>query len=192
MPATACQAHNKQGQPCKRPASPSGYCKSHDPAIPASERFGTPEQAAAAAELAVEAKAEIAAQRRMGLMERLRREVEDRQEDVLWPYFEALKQTRARIEKALKADKPVSTSDLDLAMRASERLLDRAIGKPMQAVELGGSGGGPVEVREAAGMLDDDELDRQLKAFQAGISAQKTAARREAKAPANSPAGGAA
>jgi hypothetical protein len=32
MPTTACQAQNRAGQPCRRPASPGGWCTAHDPA----------------------------------------------------------------------------------------------------------------------------------------------------------------
>ncbi len=31
MPTPTCQAHNKAGHPCRRPASTGGYCLAHDP-----------------------------------------------------------------------------------------------------------------------------------------------------------------
>jgi hypothetical protein len=32
MPTTTCRAHSKAGSPCRRPASPGGWCTAHDPA----------------------------------------------------------------------------------------------------------------------------------------------------------------
>jgi hypothetical protein len=31
MPKTTCQAQNRAGQPCRRPASTGGWCAAHDP-----------------------------------------------------------------------------------------------------------------------------------------------------------------
>jgi hypothetical protein len=50
--------------------------------------------------------------------------------------------------------------DLGAMIAASEKLQDRAFGRPKQATEITGADGGPVEVSRDLSKLDDGELER--------------------------------
>ena len=111
-----CHGRNRDGEACRAaPVTGSDHCRAHDPQLPAATRFGTPEQAAQAAR-GVERRAP-------GVMELLHKRVEERAEEVLAPYFEAL----------------ASADNLEQRMKAADRLLDRVFGRPRQSTELQGS-----------------------------------------------------
>ncbi len=175
-----CRGTNKKGQPCGRPPlTNSEWCGAHDPSIPASVRFGSPEQVRTIAVEAGKRSGEV--RRKLSLLESLRRELDERQAEVFTPHWVAIRQATSKVAEALERGEDVPREDLELAMRAVDRLVDRAIGKPMQALEVSGPAGGPVEVRESVARLPDDELDRQLSSFLAGADAGRAA---EEKSPA--------
>jgi len=107
-----CHATNTRGDPCRAaPLRDSQWCSAHDPQLPAAIRFGSREQAAEAA---------TGVQRRTpSLTEKLRERVERESDAVLAPYFEALD----------------AGENVDLRMRAAERLLDRCFGRPRMVME---------------------------------------------------------
>ena len=108
-----CEGTNRAGDPCRAaPLRDSRWCSAHDPQRPAAIRFGSREQAAEAA---------TGVQRRTpSLTEKLRERVERESDAVLAPHFEALD----------------AGENVELRMRAAERLLDRVFGRPRQAMEL--------------------------------------------------------
>lgn len=162
-PARTCAGTNKQGNPCKSTAvGESGFCRAHDESLPPEQRFGTPEQAGIAG---ASPKPHVP-----GVIEEMRRQVESRIDEVLAPYFEAL--TGAQLTTTHEGEVVVSdVADLAARIAAAERLLDRVYGRPKQATELSGTGGGPLVLAGAS----DDELRNVAAAI---------AAKRAAEAPA--------
>lgn len=91
----------------------------------------------------------------------IRERIEADIERVLAPYFDALDNAVVHATHegiVIPSDHP----DLSARIAAAEKLLDRAYGRPRQAMEVSGEGGGPVkasidvddpEVRKLAGQL---------------------------------------
>jgi hypothetical protein len=95
----------------------------------------------------------------------MRERVEQRVDEVLAPYFDAL--TGAVVHGFYQGDF-VLTEHPDLAARisAAEKLLDRVYGRPRQQVEHSGPDGGPVQVADvdlrALPAEDLEQLERIL------------------------------
>ena len=141
-----CEGTNRAGQPCRAaPLRDGRWCSAHEPELPAAIRFGSSEQAAAAA-TGVD-------RHNPSVTERMRERVEAEAEAILAPYFEAL----------------AAEEDLEQRMRAAERLLDRVFGRPKQSTQLGGRATGRTETYDLS-----YELDRALEEMLAGDSAEES------------------
>jgi hypothetical protein len=170
MAKRACKGKTKAGKACRAaPLRDGDYCSAHDPISPDSTRFGSPEQAAAAARFAGRPRTP----RPTDLMREI---VEDEVVAVLAPFFRAIgidievvdgelvKQPCTRPSRYVWAgpdDPAVHMEDLGAQIAAAEKLLDRVYGKPRQALEHTGAGGGPIEVSEAMDLsrLSDEQLE---------------------------------
>lgn len=73
-------------------------------------------------------------------------EVELGIDKVLQPLIDGLEAKRALVVGNGPHAYVEMVSDIDLSMKASDKLLDRVYGKPRQAMELTGSGGGPISI----------------------------------------------
>ena len=82
----------------------------------------------------------------------MRRRVEDRAEEVLTPYFDAL----------------AHGEDVEQRMRAAERLLDRVYGRPKQSAEL--SGGLSVDDQRRLDEEIEQEIEKLLEARARGLN----------------------
>lgn len=174
MTKRACKSTTKAGKPCKAaPLKERDYCAAHDPDQPASTRFGAPEQARAAGHLG--------GRPRMPRPSDLARDlVEQHVTVILRPYFRALGYDvtvgpdglqlvhegggAKLVHRGFRMGEGsfIEESDIDdlgAQMAAAERLLDRIYGKPRQAVEHTGAGGGPIETSSLdTSKLTTDEL----------------------------------
>jgi hypothetical protein len=136
MTARRCQGTSKSGEPCKAaPLEGRDHCSAHDRYRPDSDRFGSPEWSSRAG-----ASPRLRAQR---LQDALSAAVDERHPEIV-----------ARlVSLAVEGD-----------VRALVYIFDRIIGRPRQALEHVGKGGGPIEVKDAAGVdlrkLSNDELDQ--------------------------------
>lgn len=65
---------------------------------------------------------------------------------VLEPYIRGLEATRFVVVGNGPHACTEEVSDVELSMKATDRILDRVYGKPRQAMELTGAGGGPITV----------------------------------------------
>jgi hypothetical protein len=168
-----CAATNRRGQPCNAPPMRDrDFCCSHDPIRPDETRFGSTEQAAAAAQLG--GRPRIPRPREVA-----QRLVEENVAAVLRPHWlvlgydvvageDGLVLARvpgggAKLTASWQGEVSVSPhDDLMTMVTASERLLDRVYGKPRQALEHTGAGGGPIDVRDGRSdlrKLSTAELD---------------------------------
>jgi hypothetical protein len=168
--ARRCSATTRAGEPCRAaPLKGRETCSAHDPLSPGSTRFGCPAQAR-------EAGVQGGRPRVPRSTELQRRLVEEHAGAVVRPYFRALgldvdedgnvtRLERGAIVVARDKEGNVHASDVeDLAAQitAAEHLLNRVYGKPRQQLEHTGPDGGPIEVKDAAGVdlrrLSDDDL----------------------------------
>ena len=148
-----CSAKTKKGKPCQAYALKvgteidghpvkGGYCRAHDPLLPAEVRLGGKAQAAAAG-----AKGG-AAGRQPRVVDIMRERIEAEMEEVLAPFFQEMRHASFKIAVPTVVDPETGAvlehdfqeiPDYERRMRAAERLLDRSYGKPAQAINLGGS-----------------------------------------------------
>lgn len=77
---------------------------------------------------------------------------------VLEPYIKGLDAERALVVGNGPKARIEMAPDTELAMKATDRILDRIYGKPRQAMELTGSGGGPISVD----IPTDEDRQRQM------------------------------
>jgi hypothetical protein len=160
MAKRQCQGKTKAGKPCKAaPLSGSDYCSAHDPSLPDETRFGSPIQASDAGKLGGPAT------RRPRVIEKMRERVEADIELVLKPYFEALE--AKLMTTVFSAEDGVLTvmtdvPDLEMRMKAADKLLDRVYGKPRQQMEHSGpdKGGIPLELDAEGSKAAHDFLAR--------------------------------
>lgn len=148
-----CKATTKKGKSCRAPvlsaetkidghAVSGEHCRAHDPVLPAELRLGSPAQAAVAG-----AKGG-AAGKHPRFTEMLREAVAAEVEDFFAPYREALQATQAVVVGNGPSATVELVPDFRTRLMAMDKLLDRLEGKPRQAMELTGDGGGPIETRE--------------------------------------------
>ena len=115
----SCAALNKQGTPCRHPVvGESGYCNVHDPDSPVAHHF-------------LESKAGPGAGR-PSKMDEWRRKVEAEFDRVIQPLYDGL--------DAKRDEAP----DHAIRIKASESILDRTHGKPVQRSEVSGPDGGVI------------------------------------------------
>lgn len=151
-----CHGTTKAGRPCKvAPLTGSDYCRAHDPELPAESRFGSPEQARAAATGVVRKAPRV--------IELLAAKAEAEEEaERLWRV----------ISEALDADRGVvvgngPTAHVDFVadhptrLAAFREFIDRVDGKPRQKTEVSGPDGEPITVGAAANLagLTDEEIE---------------------------------
>ncbi len=131
-----CSQLNRNGQPCQAsPLKGKQVCAAHDPTLPDTTRFGSPVQAGMAGKLGG------AATRHPRVPEVMREQIEARLDDVLAPHFRALTSAVVIAQhqgQVFASDVP----DLGARIAATERLLDRAYGRPRPATAETGVDGG--------------------------------------------------
>lgn len=165
-----CSGKTRTGKRCKAwPLTGSKRCGAH-PVSPDSPRFGSPEQASRAGALG-------GRPRVPGATETARRLVEENVGVLLTPHFRALGYDvidtpdglvvlpvaggGAKLHATFEGEVIASEhDDLGAMIAAAERLMDRALGKPRQAVEHSGYGGGPIEHAHDLRGLAKDELEQ--------------------------------
>lgn len=86
--------------------------------------------------------------RKPSAVELLRYKVEEElgMDRVLEPYVRGLEATRFVVVGNGSAAYTEEVSDVELSMKATDRILDRVYGKARQAMELTGQGGGPITI----------------------------------------------
>lgn len=152
MSKRTCKGTTKAGKACKANPLAAGtelggakasgdYCRAHDPDLPDSARFGSRAQAKAAGDLG----GRPANPSVVGI---LRERFEARAD----AFLDAL-------DEALQAQQPYTVGwgeeayvemvpDHRVRLKALEIAFDRVYGKPKQATELTGAGGGPIQTQE--------------------------------------------
>jgi hypothetical protein len=149
-----CHGKTRAGKACRRaPSRGRRYCPAHDPTLAEVERFGSPEQAARAGA--------APKPRAPKLREALAAKVEERAEEIIAAYVEALAATRGVIVRIGDGqDELVERPDHAARVRAADALLDRVHGRPKQQTEISGPDGGPVPVGEAIDLsrFSDEDL----------------------------------
>jgi hypothetical protein len=121
-----CKGTTVKGQPCKRvPRKDEDYCDAHNSELPAELRFGSPQQARAAA---------TGVKRKYPrLRETVEQKIEEKAERIVQAGIEALDATRLSISE----DGEVHVHpDYGVRLRAHDTLLSRALGKPGQSMEI--------------------------------------------------------
>ncbi len=152
-----CKGTNKAGERCgAAPLKGSDYCRAHDPKRPDGDRFGSPEQAAAAG---ASEKPRVPK-----LTEVLQRRVEEEAEQIIGVLFEGLEASRGiTLRLGGGQDTLVETPDHTARIAAARELFDRAIGRPKQALEHSGPDGDAIRT-EDTGAIDPSKLNRQQRA----------------------------
>ena len=174
MTGRRCTGTTVRGAPCKAaPLADSDRCAAH-PVSPGSTRFGSPDQARAAGALGGRPPVPRATELQRQLVEQHARAV-------VRPYFRTLgldidedgsvrQLERGAIVVGRDKEGGVHLSDVeDLGSQitAAEALLNRVYGKPRQALEHTGAGGGPIEIEELGAGLNLSKLsDEQLEQLQ--------------------------
>jgi hypothetical protein len=167
-PRRRCKGRTRAGKRCKAaPLKGREHCSAHDPVSPGSTRFGSAEQASRAG-------AQGGRPRVPGATETARRLVEQNVGALLTPHFRVLGYDvidtpdgltlapvaggGAKLHATFEGEVLVSRhDDLGAMIAAAERLMDRALGKPRQAVEHSGYHGGPIEhAHDLRGLAADD------------------------------------
>lgn len=118
-----CVGTNRRGGPCGRaPLKGKDFCLAHPPDTEeyAAIRFGSPEQAAAAA-TGVE-------RRYPRLREVIEREIEDKAERIVGAQIEALEATRITVNE--ETGEVHVHPDFAIRLRAGDTLVSRALGRP--------------------------------------------------------------
>ena len=122
--AVRCQGTNKRGEPCRAvTVQANGWCRMHDPALVdkiARERSAGGKRTA------------------QTWSEHAQSQVERNVRKWFRPYEEALEARRLVTDQRTAALLETPFPDLDLQMRASERVLDRVYGKPTTRAEVSG------------------------------------------------------
>lgn len=170
MAKRQCKAEKRTGGPCGAPplvpgkmfgdyAASGDYCLTHDPDLPDEFRIGGATEGGGRKR--VTRPHEVA-----------RRLVEENVVAVLRPYWRTLgfdveigddgpelvklHDGGAKVTAAYQGEVVASdVEDLGAQMAAAEKLLDRVYGRPMQATEISGPEGGPVQVVDVRGLTDD-------------------------------------
>jgi hypothetical protein len=165
MAKARCKGKTKAGKACKSPPiKGEEYCLSHAPkALRAKLGFGGPENGAKGGH----------AKRVPRLTELLCAEVEERAEEIIEKLFSGLDAHRAVVVGTGPKARLEFAPDPDLALKTVREIFDRHDGRPRQAVELSGEGGGPVELE-----VPTDAVARSTKAAKVLDRARK----RETKA----------
>jgi hypothetical protein len=174
MPDRACTGTSKGGTPCRAaPLKDRDVCLAHSDVVTRGSVGFTPEAG------------HLGGRPRVPRATDLQRELVERYSwAVVRPYFRALgldlndDGTVERLKRGaiyVGRDKAggvhrSTIEDLGAQMRAAEMLLDRVFGRPRQALEHTGAGGGPIELQ--AGELDLRKLsDSELAQLQALLEA---------------------
>jgi hypothetical protein len=143
MPAgkRKCAAINARGKRCEAPPlKDDDFCSAHSTLLPDEARFGSSVQAAAAGRIGG------AATRHPRPLEILREKLEESAEEFLAAYVDALTATRP-VQVGYGEDAYTEhIPDHAVRMAAADKVYDRVFGKPRQATELTGAGGGPIGV----------------------------------------------
>lgn len=149
----------------------SDYCHTHRADLDAAVRFGSPEQARAAAR---------GVRRKAPTLQQLAMErVEAAAEHLLGPYFQSLgivgwTEDNEPIIDMAKASMEVGRSnsgkvkltniaDLGARIAAAEKLMDRTLGRPTQRTEELSSGGGSLQEMSDEGLEEMVERSRELR-----------------------------
>jgi hypothetical protein len=152
-----CKATRTNGEPCKQPVKyDDGLCRTHHN-LP--ELRKTLEKARQKAKDQGRKKAPT-------MLEELTRRVEERVDEILRELFKQALEGEKGIAVSGGRDQPGFVEfvpDLDIRLKAIRELLDRAYGRPKQAIKLGGDGGEPIAItlprseeraRQVAAILD--------------------------------------
>lgn len=134
-----CSAKTKAGKPCRGPVMKGQKtCLAHAPAKLRESKGFRPDNGKAGRP------------KNPRVVDVLRERIEERVDEVISVYLEAMKADRTIVIG--KGEDAVIEKEVDHAirLRAVEALNDRAYGKPGQAFELTGKGGGPIEFNEDA------------------------------------------
>jgi hypothetical protein len=157
MTARRCTGTTRAGAPCRAaPLRGRETCSAHDPLSPAVIRFGSVQQASRAGARGG------AAGRRPRVVDVIRERIEEDIEPVISALVDALTADRGVVVGQGENATVESVPDHDARIKAARELLDRAYGRARQALEHTGAEGGPIEVKDAAGVdlrrLSDSEL----------------------------------
>lgn len=156
MPKRQCKGKTKAGKRCRNPVvAASGYCLAHDPENRGeNRRFGGRQPGAGRPRTARPS-------------EVMREWVEEHVQELLDPYVRGLRATIVVKTGVDDEGEPEFSAqpDIEFRQKSAERLLDRAYGRPAQAVELTGSDNGPaIEIvakdDRAAGIAAEEFLRR--------------------------------
>jgi hypothetical protein len=128
----------KTGNPCRAwPLRGTDRCLAHtDQVSRGSTRFGGPQPGGGRP-------------RKPRVVDVLREQVEDRAEEVLAPLWDGLTAERAIVVGSGESAELQAAPDMPTRLAAARELLDRAYGRPMQATEVSGPDGGPVQILDA-------------------------------------------
>jgi hypothetical protein len=130
-----CKGKTRAGKACKaHPPRDSDYCRAHDPELPDSVRFGSRAQARAAGQLGGRPRNPRVVDVLRDLLE------EDLREEIQQVYRDALAAERGFLIVAGQETELKTLPDHATQLKAAEALLDRAYGKPKQALEHSGAG----------------------------------------------------
>lgn len=152
-----CSAKTKAGKPCRaKPLRDQDTCLAHSDSDTRGSVGFTPEAGKLGGR-----------PRNPRAIEVLREKIEAKADELIDVYFEAAKAERSYVVGSGDNAELVSAPDHPTRIKAVDSAFDRAFGKPGQALEVTGAGGGPVEINEEAFLNDEtrkklDELARGL------------------------------
>lgn len=147
MAKRQCLGTNKRGQSCGvAPLRSSDYCRAHDPNIPDSDRFGSPEQSAKAGA--------SPKPRALKFREALIAAVEREADSLVARWLEASNATKTVITGSGDDVLAEQAPDYAVQLRALADIWDRSVGKPNQALEITGEDGGPIRTEQALDIAD--------------------------------------
>lgn len=160
-----CTATTKKGTPCRATALRAGteiggvkvkggYCRAHDPVLPAAVRFGSRAQAAGAGALGG------AAGKKPRVVDILREKFEAESDEYLAALSRALEATEPRLVGYGDSAEIVYVPDHKTRLKALEMALNYSYGRPRQALEVTGEGGAPLI---PPALPTGDDWDRDLR-----------------------------
>lgn len=149
MAERVCLGVNRAGERCKAaPLASSEWCRAHDPNVPESDRFGSPEQSARAGA--------SPKPRALKLREALVAKVEAEAEVLVERWLEAANATKTQFSGQGEDAFAEQVPDYASRLRALADIWDRAVGKPAQEIELSGSDGGPIQTEGTVDIADPE------------------------------------
>lgn len=142
-----CLGSNARGASCGAPPlSSSDWCSAHDPSLPAESRFGSAEQASAAAR--------APRTRALKFREALIAKVEAEAEALVERWIEASNATKTQITGSGDDLLAEQVPDYAARLKALVDVWDRAVGKPGQEIEISGPGGAPIQTEATLDIAD--------------------------------------